>query len=101
MAIAEPFDLSAFMLSNFPGVDFGGNLFGQRPTGMRFEIGIEQVPRAARLFDFLVSDAPDCILVSQDWVLDENEEERPLSASPKRNSYPSASEERSKRRIDE
>jgi hypothetical protein len=75
MGIAQPFDLPAFMLSNFPGVDFGGNLFGQRPTGMRFEIGIEQVSRATKLFEFLFSDAPDCVLVSQDWILEEGQKE--------------------------
>lgn len=75
MEIAEPFDLPAFMLSNFPGVDFGGNLFDQRPTGMRFEIGIEHVSRAASLFDFLLSDAPEFVLISQDWILEEGMED--------------------------
>jgi Domain of unknown function (DUF3885) len=75
MGIAEPFDLPAFMLSNFPSVDFGGNLFAQRPTGMRFEIGIEQVSRATELFDFLLSDAPEFVLISQDWILENGVED--------------------------
>jgi hypothetical protein len=70
MASTEPFDLPAFMLSNFNRVDFGADLFGQRPTGLRFEIGMEQVSRAAKLFEFVFAGSPDCIMVSQDWVTD-------------------------------
>jgi hypothetical protein len=75
MGIGEPFNLPAFMLSNFPGVDFGGDLFGQRPTGIRFEIGIEQVSRAARIYDFVLSDTSEFILISQDWILEEGVED--------------------------
>ena len=56
------------MFSHFNRVDFGGDLFGQWPVGIRFEIGIDQVSRAAKLFDFAFAKAEDCILVSQDWM---------------------------------
>jgi len=62
------FNLPEFMFSHFNHVDFGGNLFGQWPVGIRFEIGIEQVSRAAKLFDFAFAKVEDCILVSQDWM---------------------------------
>jgi hypothetical protein len=65
-----PFNLSEFMFSHFCRVDFGGNLFGQWPVGIRFEIGIEQISRAVKLFEFTFDKAKDCILVSQDWKLD-------------------------------
>lgn len=84
MAPTEPFDLPAFMLSNFNRMDFGPNLFDQRPTGIRFEIGIEQVTRASTLFDFVFAESPDCILVSQDWVTDKTLDGRftPLFQTP-------------------
>ncbi len=84
MGPTEPFDLPAFMLSNFNRMDFGPNLFEQRPTGIRFEIGIEQVSRASTLFDFVFAESPDCILVSQDWVTDESSDGRltPLFQTP-------------------
>ena len=63
------------MLSNFPGVDLGGDLFGQRPTGIRFEIGIERVSRASRIFEFVLLDTPEFILISQDWILKEGVED--------------------------
>lgn len=65
-----PFDLPEFMLSHFNRVDFGGNLFEQWPAGIRFEIGISQVSRATKLYEFLFAEATQCILVSQDWVTD-------------------------------
>jgi len=71
MANYEPFDLPAFMLSHFNRVDFGGDLFNQWPVGIRFEIGIEQVSRAAKLYEFVFAKADDCILVSQDWTMGE------------------------------
>lgn len=63
-----PFDLPQFMFSRFNRVDFGGNLFEQWPVGIRFEIGIENVSRAVKLFDLAFAKAEDCILVSQDWM---------------------------------
>jgi len=63
-----PFNLPEFMFSHFNRVDFGGDLFGQWPVGIRFEIGIDQVSRAAKLFDFAFAKAEGCILVSQDWM---------------------------------
>jgi len=63
-----PFDLPQFMFSHFNRVDFGGNLFGQWPVGIRFEIGIEHVSRAVKLFHLTFAKAEDCILVSQDWM---------------------------------
>jgi hypothetical protein len=84
MANGEPFDLPAFMLSRFNRVDFGGNLFDQWPVGLRFEIGIEQLARAAILYEFAFAKADVCILVSQDWT--EGEEiviqSTPLFATP-------------------
>ena len=62
------FNLPEFMFSHFSGVDLDGDLFGQWPVGIRFEIGIDHVSRASRLFDFLFAKAEDCILVSQDWT---------------------------------
>jgi hypothetical protein len=53
MANSESFNLPAFMLSYFNRVDLGGNLFNQWPVGIRFEIGIEQVSRAAKLYEFV------------------------------------------------
>src|ERR1700733_9137768 len=64
------FDLPQFMFSHFPCVDFGGDLFGQWPVGIRFEIGLEQVSRATKLHEFIFSGADDCVLVSQDWSSD-------------------------------
>jgi hypothetical protein len=61
------FILPEFMFSHFNRVDFGGNLFEQWPVGIRFEIGIEQVSRAVKLFELTFSKTNDCILVSQDW----------------------------------
>jgi hypothetical protein len=43
-----PFDLPAFMLSNFSRVDFGGDLFGQWPIGLRFEQKQTQILRFAQ-----------------------------------------------------
>jgi Domain of unknown function (DUF3885) len=63
-----PFNLPEFMFSHFNRVDFGGELFQQWPVGIRFEIGIEQVSRAAKLFDFAFAKAEHCILVSQDCI---------------------------------
>jgi len=71
MEILGPFDLPQFMFSHFPCVDFGGNLFGQWPVGIRFEIGREQVSRATELHEFIFGEEDDCILVSQDWTSDD------------------------------
>jgi hypothetical protein len=67
------FDLPQFMFSHFPCVDFGGDLFGQWPVGIRFEIGLEQVSRATKLHEFIFSGAEDCVLVSQDWPSDSSD----------------------------
>ena len=56
MTSTVPFDLPEFMFSHFGRVDFGGDLFEQWPVGIRFEIGIEQVDRAAQLFNFAFSE---------------------------------------------
>jgi len=64
------FNLPEFMFSHFNRVDFGGDLFQQWPVGIRFEIGIEQVSRAVKLFDFAFAKSEAIILVSQDWILD-------------------------------
>jgi hypothetical protein len=84
MADSDPFNLSAFMLSHFNRVDFGGNLFGQWPVGIRFDIGQEQVSRAVKLYEFIFGKTEDCILVSQDWPSDEPLAERftPLFRTP-------------------
>src|SRR5665213_2226716 len=66
----RPFDLPQFMFSHFPCVDFGGDLFGQWPVGIRFEIGLEQVSRAIEIHEFIFGDADNCVLVSQDWSSD-------------------------------
>ena len=58
------------MLSYFNRVDFGGDLFGQWPIGIRFDIGLERVPRAVTIFNFLFGKAEECILISQDWPSD-------------------------------
>src|SRR5580698_2542445 len=71
MANSESFNLPAFMLSYFNRVDLGGNLFNQWPVGIRFEIGIEQVSRAAKHYEFFFAEADDCVLVSQDWAKDQ------------------------------
>ena len=65
-----PFDLPEFMFSHFGRVDFGGDLFSQWPVGIRFEIGTQQVSRAAKLYEFAFAKARDCIVVSQDWITD-------------------------------
>jgi hypothetical protein len=62
-----PFDLPGFFFANFNRVDLGGDLFGQWPAGLRFEIGVDQIARAIKLFEFVFGKADDCILVSQDW----------------------------------
>jgi hypothetical protein len=61
------FNLAEFMFSRFSRVDFGGDLFGQWPVGIRFEIGTEQVSRATKLYEFTFAKVEDLILVSQDW----------------------------------
>jgi hypothetical protein len=71
MANSDSFDLPAFMLSHFSRVDFGGDLFNQWPVGIRFEIGTENVSRAAKLYEFAFAKADDCIVVSQDWTVGE------------------------------
>jgi hypothetical protein len=80
----KPFNLPEFMLSHFNRVDFGGNLFDQWPVGLRFEIGIKQVPRAAKLYEVAFAKAEDCIPVSQDWIPDGGLAKRytPLFATP-------------------
>jgi hypothetical protein len=70
MTCAVPFDLSEFLFSHFNRVDFGGDLFEQWPVGIRYEIGIKQIDRAAQLFNFAFARSQDCILVSQDWIVD-------------------------------
>jgi len=55
------------MFSQFNRVELHGNLFEQWPVGIRFEIGINHVSRAAKLFEFTFAKAKNCILVSQDW----------------------------------
>jgi len=67
MEKCAPFYLPEFMLAHFGRVDFGGNLFGQWPVGIRFEIGIEQVSRAAKIYEFAFANAQECVLVSTDW----------------------------------
>jgi hypothetical protein len=70
MATSDPFDLPEFMLSYFNQVDFGGNLFGQWPVGIRFDIGLEHVSRAVKIYEFIFGKAEGLILVSQDWPSD-------------------------------
>ena len=84
MANHDPFNLPEFMLSHFNRVDFGGDLFNQWSVGIRFEIGIEQVSRAAKLYEFVFAKADDCILVSQDWNMGEEivSRSKPLFATP-------------------
>jgi len=62
------FDLPRFMFSRFAGVEFGGDLFSQWPVGLRFEVGLEQVWRAAEIHEFIHGRSEDCILISQDWL---------------------------------
>jgi len=68
MDLWAPFNLPEFMFSHFNRVDFGGDLFGQWPVGIRFEIGISQVYRAAKVYELAFANAKSCILVSQDWT---------------------------------
>jgi hypothetical protein len=84
MANTKSFDLPAFMLSHFNRVDFGGDLFNQWPVGIRFKIGIEEVLRAVRLYEFVFATADECVLVSQDWTMGEEIVSRstPLFATP-------------------
>jgi hypothetical protein len=56
------------MFSRFAGVEFGGDLFSQWPVGLRFEVGLEQVWRAAEIHEFIHGRSEDCILISQDWL---------------------------------
>ncbi len=58
------------MFSRFGRVDFGGDLFGQWPVGIRFDIGLQHVSRAVELHEFAFGNSYDCILVSQDWSSD-------------------------------
>jgi hypothetical protein len=84
MAISDPFNLPEFMLSSFNRVDFGGDLFSQWPVGIRFDIGLEQVSRAVKIYDFIFGKAEEFILVSQDWPSDYPLAERytPLFETP-------------------
>jgi hypothetical protein len=61
------FDLLEFMASHFSRVELDGNLFEQWPAGLRFEIGIEHVSRAAELYKNIFEGEEDCVLVAQDW----------------------------------
>ena len=87
--IADPlalFDLPRFMFSRFAGVEFGGDLFSQWPVGLRFEVGLEHVWRAAEIHEFIHRRSEDCILISQDWLSGDADiwEERctPLFSTP-------------------
>lgn len=84
METTRSFDLPRFMFANFPRVDFGGDMFGQWPVGIRFEIGLDQVSRATSLCEFMFGNAESCVLVSQDWPSDEGRPERftPLFSTP-------------------
>lgn len=55
------------MASRFSRVELDGNLFEQWPVGLRFEIGIEHVSRAAELYKNIFEGEEDCVLVAQDW----------------------------------
>ena len=84
MEIQTPFDLPRFMVATFPRVDFDGDLFGQWPVGIRFEIGLDQVSRATRIYQFVLSSSQNCVLVSQDWPSNDRLPERftPLFSTP-------------------
>jgi hypothetical protein len=72
------------MFANFPRVDFGGDMFGQWPVGIRFEIGLDWVSRATSLCEFMFGDSESCVLVSQDWPSVEGHPDRftPLFSTP-------------------
>lgn len=70
MTPSDAFNLPEFMFTYFNRVDFGGNLFGQWPMEIRFDIGSERVTRAVKLYEFTFANAEDFILVSQDWLSD-------------------------------
>jgi hypothetical protein len=74
--VPRSFDLPQFMFCHFPCVDFGGDLFGRWPVGIRFEIGLENVSRATALHEFIFNGSGDCILVSQEWQSDDRLPER-------------------------
>lgn len=78
------FDLPKFMFSFFPRIDFGGSLFHQAPMGLRFDIGLERVFRAVKIFEFAFGKEEDFILVSQDWNSPDKFQERsmPLFETP-------------------
>jgi hypothetical protein len=61
------FNLPEFMFCHFNRVDFGGDLFCQWPVGIRFEIGIERVSRATKLYELAFAKTRGLILASQDW----------------------------------
>lgn len=84
MTFSVPFDLPKFMFTQFGRVDFGGDLFEQWPVGIRYEIGVERVERAAQIFNFAFSEARACVLVSQDWIDDGDFAQRytPLFKTP-------------------
>jgi hypothetical protein len=84
MEIRTSFDLPRFMLASFPRVDFGGDLFGQWPVGIRFEIGLDRVSRATQIYQFVFSRSQDCVLVSQEWPSNDRLPERftPLFSTP-------------------
>lgn len=84
METTRSFDLPRFMFANFPRVALGGDIFGQWPVGIRFEIGLDWVSRATSLCEFLFGDAESCVLVAQNWPSDERHPDRftPLFSTP-------------------
>ncbi len=82
MDVCRPFDLLAFMLANFCRVDFGGDLLGQWPAGIRFDTGITQVSRAVDLFRFLFESAKSCLVISGEWPTATQRTGTPLFETP-------------------
>jgi hypothetical protein len=66
----SPFDLLGYLAARFPGFCFGGMAFEQGAFGLRFDIGLEHLDRAAIIFDQAFGSAFELVLVGEDWPWD-------------------------------
>jgi hypothetical protein len=66
------FDLGAYLTETFPSLSLGGGLLHRWPLGVRFELGIERFrERAPKLYESVFSVQDTCVVVSQDWPVNQ------------------------------
>jgi hypothetical protein len=70
MMSPEAFDLFGYMDQEFPGFEFGGDVLARWTLGLRFNIGLDYVDRATRIYEQAFQNTADIVLISQDWEWD-------------------------------